>query len=230
MRERHAGGLVRECHGDLHLGNVVLFGTELTPFDCIEFNPELRWTDVIGETAFPVMDLHDRGHPRLAWLFLNAYLERSGDYGGIALLPFFLVYRAMVRAKIHGLRATQTGIDSNTRAALLDTGRTYLRLAETFIRHSAPVLLITHGLSGSGKSRIAGELMQQHGAIRIRSDIERKRLHGLAPRDRSSGQIGRGIYDDHATERLYQHLAGLAGRPPLRHAPPLCAGDRKSHV
>jgi len=210
MEQRRIAGAVREGHGDLHLGNIVLIEDRLVPFDCIEFNPELRWNDVIGEAAFPVMDLHDRGHPRLAWLFLNAYLECSGDYSGIALLPFFLVYRAMVRAKIHGLRAAQPGIDDNTRTALLDAGRTYLKLAETFTRRPVPVLMITHGLSGSGKSRIAGELMQQHGAIRIRSDIERKRQHGLAPQDRSSGQVGCGIYDDRATEHLYQHLAGLA--------------------
>lgn len=210
MAQRQAAGAVRECHGDLHLGNIVLIDNRLLPFDCIEFNPALRWNDVLSEAAFLVMDLHDRGSPRLAWLFLNSYLEDTQDYEGLALLPFHLVYRAMVRAKVHGLRATQPGLDPGKRASLLQASRTYLALAGKFAHRPHPALIITHGLSGSGKSRIAGELMQQCGAIRIRSDVERKRQHGLAPQDRSAGTVGGGIYSNQATAALYRHLAGLA--------------------
>jgi len=210
LEQRRVTGAVRECHGDLHLGNIVLIGDKLVPFDCIEFNPALRWNDVLSEAAFLVMDLHDRGSPRLAWLFLNAYLEHTGDYEGLALLPYYLVYRAMVRAKVHGLRAVQPGLDPGKRLSLLHASRTYLALAGAFARRPGPALIITHGLSGSGKSRIAGELMQQHGAVRIRSDVERKRRHGLAPLDTSASAVGGGIYSDRATADLYHHLAGLA--------------------
>src|SRR6266516_4567782 len=93
-------GFVRECHGDLHLGNIARIDGELTIFDCIEFNPALRWIDVMSEVAFTVMDLEDRGRADLSHRFLNAYLERTGDYSGLAVLRFYLVYRALVRAKI----------------------------------------------------------------------------------------------------------------------------------
>ena len=106
---RRTQGFVRECHGDLHLGNIVLIGDEPVPFDCIEFNPALRWIDVMDEIAFTVMDLLHRDHPEFAWRLLNACLEASGDYGGLAVLRFYLAYRATVRAKVCAIRAGQAG-------------------------------------------------------------------------------------------------------------------------
>ena len=105
---RRTQGFVRECHGDLHLGNIVLLGDEPVPFDCIEFNPALRWIDVMDEIAFSVMDLLHRDHPELAWRLLNAYLEAGGDYGGLSVLRFYLAYRATVRAKVCAIRVAQT--------------------------------------------------------------------------------------------------------------------------
>lgn len=208
---RIIAGAVRECHGDLHLGNIVLVEGKLVPFDCIEFSAALRWNDVMSEAAFLVMDLNDRGHPEWAWLFLNAYLECSGDYSGLALLRYYLVYRAMVRAKVHGIRAHQAGISESEQFRLLRSCRGYLDLASAFCRHRRPVLVITHGLSGSGKSRITEELMQRCGGIRIRSDIERKRRHGMSAADRGSSTVESGIYDERSTRGLYECLAQLAG-------------------
>src|SRR6185295_1695793 len=102
-------GFVRECHGDLHLGNIARIDGEPVIFDCIEFNKEMRWIDVMSEVAFTVMDLEDRAHAALAHRFLNAYLERTGDYAGLAVLPVYLAYRAVVRAKVALLRAAQDG-------------------------------------------------------------------------------------------------------------------------
>jgi uncharacterized protein len=203
-------GSVRDCHGDLHLGNIVSLDGVLTPFDCIEFNPSLRWNDVMSEVAFLAMDLHDRGRPGLAWLFLNAYLEHSGDYAGVAPLRFYLVYRAMVRAKVHGVRAHQPGLHMAERERLLNACRGYIELATAFSRREHPVLIITHGLSGSGKSRITTELMQKLGAVRIRSDVERKRSHGLSAQTRGSNAVEAGIYGEQATTELYGHLVELA--------------------
>ena len=212
MEQRRVAGAVRECHGDLHLGNIALLDDRLVAFDCLEFNPQLRWNDVLSEVAFLVMDLHDRGSPHLAWLFLNEYLGISGDYAGIPLLPFYLVYRAMVRAKVHALRANQPGLDQSRRDALLHATSTYLALAQKFAQHRRPALIITHGFSASGKSRVAGALMQQHGAIRLRSDVERKRLQGRAPLERGADGIAEGLYNDEATRSLYTHLADLAAK------------------
>ncbi|NNG12861.1 MAG: phosphotransferase, partial [Halobacteria archaeon] len=89
IRTRRHDGFVRECHGDLHLGNLALINGRITPFDCIEFNPKLRWIDVISEAAFLTMDLEDRGYPGLAYRFLNGYLQHSGDYAGVGLLRYY---------------------------------------------------------------------------------------------------------------------------------------------
>ncbi len=207
---RRAGGMVRECHGDLHLGNIVLVQDALIPFDCIEFSDALRWNDVMSETAFLVMDLMDRGAPELAWLFLNVYLQHTGDYEGLAVLRFYLVYRAMVRAKIHLIRARQTHGKEAEEARLAAAYRTYIALARSCARRGKPVLLAMHGLSGSGKSTIAADMMQWLGAIRIRSDVERKRLRGMSARERSASPLGGGLYAPDATRETYDRLAAIA--------------------
>jgi aminoglycoside phosphotransferase family enzyme len=107
FERRRGEGFVRECHGDLHLGNITMIDGRPVPFDCIEFNDELRWIDVMSEVAFLAMDLEDRGRRDLAWRFLNRYLEATGDYAGIPVLRFYLVYRALVRAKVHLIRSRQ---------------------------------------------------------------------------------------------------------------------------
>lgn len=205
MQARLMAGRVRECHGDMHLGNLVLLQGEPRLFDAIEFNPQLRWTDVIADVAFLVMDLQACRQPGLAWSFLNAWLEASGDYAGLALLPYYLCYRAMVRAKVAGIRSAQA--EGEARAAALAECRLYLNLATTYTCAAAPCLLITHGLSGSGKSRHSRELLARLGLIRLRADVERKRLAGLGSLDRSGSRLAADLYSPAMTARTYQHLA-----------------------
>ncbi|HUH93849.1 MAG TPA: AAA family ATPase [Casimicrobiaceae bacterium] len=207
---RVENGFVRECHGDLHLGNVARIDGELTVFDCIEFNPALRWIDVMSEIAFTVMDLEHRGRADLARRFLNAYLEITGDYAGLACLRFYLVYRAMVRAKVARLRAEQLAADDAGQAAIADY-RDHLRLAERYAATARPAIVITHGLSGSGKTTLSQALLEALGAVRVRSDVERKRLHGAGVRERDRTGIDRGIYASDATQATYERLATLAG-------------------
>ena len=210
MDARQSGASVRECHGDLHLGNIALIDGEITPFDCIEFSAELRWNDVASEVAFLVMDLIDRGRPDFAFLFLSGYLEITGDYNATAVLRFYLVYRAMVRAKVHCLRAHQPGMDDAERARLLGAFRGYLNLAKRFTLPPGPSLIIMHGLSGSGKSMVSRALLQALGAVRIRSDVERKRLHHMAMLERSACGVAAGIYTEETHQRVYHHLAQIA--------------------
>lgn len=207
---RLSSGWVRDCHGDLHLGNIALIDGEITPFDCIEFNAELRWNDVASEVAFLAMDLIDRGRPDFAFLFLNGYLEVGGDYGAVGVLRFYLVYRAMVRAKVHCLRAHQPQISDAEHMRLLAAYRGYLNLAKRFTLRRTPALIIMHGLSGSGKSMISQALLQAMGAIRIRSDVERKRLHGMPMLEHAADGVAAGIYSETVTQRVYGHLARLA--------------------
>jgi len=207
---RKRAGRVRECHGDLHLGNMVVTGGHPLPFDCIEFNDELRWIDVLSEVAFIVMDLHDRRRPDLAWRFLNRYLEASGDYEGLAVLRYYLVYRALVRAKVHLIRSQQPGLLKSDKSRLQTAFHGYLRLASQLSRAGGIALLITHGLSGSGKTTATQALIEHIGAVRVRSDVERKRLHGLKPLERSGSGRDSGIYTPAATEATYERLAAAA--------------------
>jgi len=210
--ERKAGGYIRECHGDLHLGNMILTDAgQITVFDCIEFNDDLRWIDVINDLAFLIMDLRFRNAGSLAQRALNTYLEYSGDFAGIALLPYYQVYRAMVRAKINAIQASQDDLSKPDRAAARALCRDYLRLALALTQKPRPFLLIAHGVSGSGKSRRTGQLLERFpGVIRIRSDVERKRLFGLAPLDDSGSVLGGGLYAPDASARTYARLLELA--------------------
>ncbi len=212
LRRRRKAGRVRECHGDLHLGNMVLLDDRLVMFDCIEFNPALRWIDTASEVAFVVMDLLHRGAPAFAHRFLNGYLEASGDYQALQVLDYFLVYRAMVRAKVAALRAAQCASGSAARAAALAEARGCVELAGAVARGRPRALVITHGLSGSGKTTLTAALVEQRGMIRVRSDVERKRLFGLAATARSDSGLGRGLYAAQATTRTYAVLEQRAAQ------------------
>jgi len=205
LRRRQHAGYVRECHGDLHLGNMALLDDRLVMFDCIEFNPALRWIDTASEIAFVVMDLLRRGAPAFAYRFLNGYLEATGDYEALQVLDYFLVYRAMVRAKVAAIRASQSA-GTAARAAALAEARAYLALAHGFTRRRLPALVITHGVSGSGKTTLTQALVEQLGLIRVRSDVERKRLFGFGRTARIGSGVGQGIYHAEATARTYAAL------------------------
>ena len=211
FRQRKADGFVRECHGDMHLRNLAWVDEQPLVFDCIEFNPQLRWIDIISEVAFLVMDLQDRAQPWLAWRCLNVWLEGCGDYAGLALLRFYLLYRALVRAKVEAIRAGQAGISETEQTAVLNACHVYLQLAESYTAANQPVLIITRGVSASGKSTLTQPLLEQLGAIRIRSDVERKRLFGLEPDTDQAAAVGGGIYTAAAGEQTYTRLAVLGG-------------------
>ena len=207
---RRDEGFVRECHGDLHLRNLLLLDGRIVPFDCVEFNPGFRWIDVMSEVAFLVMDLADHGLAAHATRFLDGYLEETGDYAGLACLRFYLVYRAMVRAKVASLRAHQLPAGTPERDRAERELRSYLRLAEGFVALERRALVLARGLSGSGKTVFSGLLVEELGAIRVRSDVERRRLHGLAAGEPSGAAVGGGIYAQDATRRTYARLADIA--------------------
>jgi len=208
--QRKAAGCIRECHGDLHLANIALFEDEVVIFDCLEFNERLRWIDVISDAAFLVMDLESRGQRALAWRFLNDYLHHGGDYEALLLLPYYLAYRAMVRAKVACIRLGQLGLSDDAKTAALEEFQNYLALAESYTRPRRPALLITHGLSGSGKTTITQPLLERLGAVRIRSDVERKRLFAMDSEQSAATAPAQGLYSASASERTYRRLAELA--------------------
>jgi aminoglycoside phosphotransferase family enzyme/predicted kinase len=252
LRERH----VRECHGDLHLGNVAQVAGKPTMFDCLEFSPALRWTDVMSDLAFMAMDLNSHGLHRLSNRLVNRYVEVTCDHAGLRVLRYYSVHRALVRAKVAALRDAQrevapSGEDRATAPALApapvpesmpadatanpgDPGpagkahrspvrplahavhhasapvRHYLDVALSSCRAAAPVLMVTHGFSGSGKTALTQSLLELCGAIRLRSDVERKWLFGMPASARSASALHQNLYSPHATEATQARLRELA--------------------
>lgn len=216
MLRRRDSGRVRECHGDLHCGNVVRWRGRLTPFDGIEFDPALRFIDVVNDIAFLSMDLAERGRPDLRHAALQAWCESSGDFAGLTLLPYYECYRALVRAKVAALSALQAPMPSTRRDDAVSTCRRYLDWAARRLAPRRPVLLLTCGLSGSGKTWLARAVAPSLGALHVRSDVERKRLAGLEPHQDSHSEPDGGIYTLEFNARTYQRLeecaaAALAG-------------------
>ena len=203
---RREQGFVRECHGDLHLGNIYYADGRAVPFDCIEFNAELRWIDVMADIGFTVMDLINHDLPALGYRLLNEYLARTGDYGGLRVLRWYLVYRAVVRAKVAAIRAGQ---DSEHEAELGGQCSHYLQLARRLAEPGRCALILMCGLSGTGKTTIARALAGELAAVHLRSDVERKRLHGLSLTESSHGR-GLDIYTRAASERTFERLSELA--------------------
>ncbi|MGE5616103.1 MAG: AAA family ATPase [Bacillota bacterium] len=210
LARRKAEGFVREGHGDLHLANIVLYEDRPVIFDCIEFSPALRWADVMSDVAFLMMDLIAHGRPRLAWRFLNAYLERTGDYGGLAVLRLYLVYRAMVRAKVACIRAAQLLPGHPQELEAEEEFASHIALAMRLIEPPKRGVVVMHGLSGSGKTTVSQALAESLGAVRIRSDVERKRSSGFDGLARTGAAVGAGLYTSRITDRTYEELASLA--------------------
>ena len=210
INDRQANGFVRECHGDLHLGNMALIDDLITPFDCIEFNAELRWIDTMSELAFVAMDLQARGYPGFSWRFINRCLHDNGDYAAVALLRYYFVYRALVRAKVEALRMRQVSSADNSSSLLYEEACRYLKLAITWSGNARPAMIFMHGFSGSGKSTVARQIVESLGAIQIRSDVERKHLFGLDQHEASGSGLGQDIYSPDASSQTYKRLAELA--------------------
>jgi len=204
--QRREAGRVRECHGDLHLGNIVMWEGQPRLFDGIEFNEGLRWIDVINDVAFLMMDLQEKGCGGQAWQLINRYLEFTGDYLGVAVLDYYRAYRAMVRAKVAAIRLHQNDLDPTTRQEVGAALEAYLALAASYTCPARPYLLLTSGLSGSGKTWVAQKLLQSLGLISLRSDVERKRLFGLGPLAHSDSAQDAGIYTPEASRRTYARL------------------------
>jgi hypothetical protein len=189
---------------------MVWLDEHVTFFDCLEFSDNLRWIDTMSEVAFLTMDLDDRGRVDLARRALNAYLEHTGDYDGLAVFGFYQVYRAMVRAKVACIRSSQGDLSDEEKRRVREEYLGYANLAERYTQTQRAALIITHGLSGSGKTWLSQQLLESLGIIRLRSDVERKRLHGLTPHARSGSAIDSGIYTVEAGRRTYARLAELA--------------------
>ena len=206
LMARRKEGFVRECHGDLHLANLVRLQNGLCAFDCLEFDANLRNIDVMSDTGFLFMDFLVRGRSDLGYAFIDGYLNYSGDYEGTALLPLFTEYRAMVRTKVAALRLDQTPDDTATAAKL----HQHIDWTTAYSQRSAGRLIVMHGVSGSGKSYWAGQLVSALGALRLRSDVLRKVSHGLSVTADGTAEVGESLYSSATSAEVYEHLARYA--------------------
>ncbi len=209
MQARIENGFFRECHGDLHLANIVRLEEGIRAFDCIEFSRELREIDVVADYAFLAMDFIARGAAGYGYLFVNRYLEKTGDYDGARLLPMYLLYRAMVRAKVAVIGHEQHAARTD-RAEDRHTIDRYCALARALTSDRRPVLVLMTGLSGSGKTWLSTRLVPALPALRLRSDLERRRMFGLGETAASQSAVGTGIYDAEADRKVYGRLLGAA--------------------
>lgn len=207
LRMREQCGAIRECHGDLHARNIVRWCGRLIPFDALEFDPKLRWIDVMNDVAFLVMDLVAHQRLDLAFAFLNAYLECTGDYDGVRHLAFYSVYRSLVRAMVDSMGAEK---DPTHREEFRKRLRLRVLTANALVNRAAPMLFIMHGVSGSGKSWMSKWLATKLGAIRIRSDVERKRLSGVSSSLPQKSGFAEGLYSPTFSHRTYARLLECA--------------------
>lgn len=207
LRRRAAQGRIRDCHGDLRSDSIYLSPEgEACIMDCIEFNRRFRYTDVAGDVAFLAMDLEFRGRPDLAEAFVRRYVEASGDGEMLQVLDFYRCYRAAVRGKVEGFRLRQPEVPPAEREEARALARRYFELACRYARRDWPVLLVTCGLAGSGKSSLAHAL----GLPVLSSDVVRKELAGLPPEERRPAPLGRGLYSPRMTRRTYRALTERA--------------------
>jgi aminoglycoside phosphotransferase family enzyme/predicted kinase len=208
LEQRRRSGKVCHCHGDLHLGNIVLLEGRPVLFDCLEFDEALASTDTLYDLAFLLMDLLHQERGALAQRLLNGYLDATWDDGGVALLPLFLACRAAIRAKVLGFGVAK-GADASA-AGEVAAARDYLGRALAYLDPPPARLVALGGVSGTGKSTLARELAPglgpAPGAGVLRSDVVRKRLHGVAPGDRLPSVA----YRKEASRPVYGALAERA--------------------
>jgi len=215
MQRRARGGSVKACHGDLHLGNILYLDGRFVPFDGVEFNEAFSQVEGLDEIAFLAMELSEHGYRPHARRLINRYVETTGDYESLLLLRYFLVYRAMVRAKVDLIRQTQSfrresSDDPSRKPSLSADGRRYLDYAEMLLRKPSPELWITYGLSGSGKSTASTKVIETRGYFRVRSDVQRKLIACRDPYEKTAVNELPKLYNAEMNTLTYQRLWTIA--------------------
>lgn len=210
LKKRVADHKIRDCHGDLHLEHICI-ADEIIIFDCIEFNERFRFSDVAAEAAFLTMDLDYNGYHEQAESFVKSYLKYSCDTDMLILLNFYRCYYAYVRGKVTSFRLDQKDLPDEERSQIEKTAKRYFDLAYTYAAHlEKPVLILTSGLMGCGKSYQARHLAARLEAGIIRTDVLRKKMLNINPTDRHHEKFGRGIYSDNISRLTYDRAYELA--------------------
>lgn len=197
---------IRECHGDLHLNNICYWQNKIQLFDRIEFNESFRFVDVMYDIAFTIMDLDVRKRQDLSNIFLNTYLEKTGDWKGLQVLNFYLCRQAYVRAKVTSMLLDDPNIDNFDKENAQQTAKNYYNLAWQYTQDSQGKMVVMSGLSGSGKSTVANYIAPKINAIHLRSDAIRKHLAGIPLNQAGDNSL----YTAEMNQKTYQSLLDLA--------------------
>ncbi|UKO96655.1 bifunctional aminoglycoside phosphotransferase/ATP-binding protein [Nostoc sp. UHCC 0870] len=205
FQRRIQNDYIRECHGDLHLRNICLWQDKILLFDCIEFNEPFRFVDVMFDIAYAVMDLEAQQRPDLSNAYLNTYVEQTGDWEGLEVLPIYLNRQSYVRAKVTSFLLDDPSVPATVKEEASKTAAQYYKLAWEYTKPKQGKLILMSGLSGSGKSTTAKYLARQTGAIHLRSDAVRKHLGGIPLYERG----GDDLYTPEMTQKTYARLLNL---------------------
>lgn len=201
---RLQAGRIREGHGDLHAGNVCFAEEGVVAYDCIEFNRRFRCADVACDLAFLTMDLDRRGYPGFSKYLERRYAAAAEDEELTELSGFYKQYRAVVRAKVAAMTASDPAVQQEAREELRRGARSYVQLAVGY--DLPPALILMCGLPASGKSWSAQALAQVLRAPVLHSDVRRKVLGGIARTTRVQDGYGAGLYSQAAKQRTYDSL------------------------
>jgi len=204
FRDRVKKGRIRDCHGDLRAAHVC-FTDGISIYDCIEFDDTFRYVDVASEVAFLAMDFDHLGQAELSRHFVNTYVEVSQDNRLREILKFYKCYRAYSRGRAESFRLDDPGTDPDEKEQITREARGYFDLAWFYTR-SKPVLFITTGLVGTGKSTLAHALAGRLGLVVIASDVTRKQLAGIPLTDHRYEEVGTGIYSPEFTHKTYEEM------------------------
>ena len=203
---------IKDCHGDLHSGNIVL-SDKIYIFDCIEFNERFRYCDVTSDIGFLAMDLDYLNHPFLSSYLIRRYIEKSGDEDILEMLNFYKSYRAYVRGKVIGFRLDDSNIEEIEKKEIIKTAEKYYRLSYYYasllsvdLQIDRPIVFVVSGLSGTGKSTLASKLVVDYNAYYLNTDIVRKEIAGIDKFERHHDPINTGLYSEEKVDYTYEKV------------------------
>ena len=211
---RIKNNFIKDCHGDLHSGNIVLFNDKICIFDCIEFNKRFRYSDIASDIAFLAMDLDFLGQAYLSSYLIEKYVEKSQDNNIFNVLNFYKCYRAYIRGKVTGFKINDSNIDKSEKDKMIDISKKYFDLAyyysQLFSRknkkNSKPILFITTGLTGTGKTTIARKIAVDYKAQIISTDSVRKEILGIDKYERHYDAYNTGLYSPKKMIETYDKI------------------------
>jgi aminoglycoside phosphotransferase family enzyme/predicted kinase len=219
FEKRIKNGFIHDCHGDLHTGNIVILDGKICIFDCIEFNKRFRFSDVASDIGFLAMDLDFLGYPYYSSYLIEQYVEKSKDTGIFDVLNFYKCYRAYVRGKVAGFKLNDSNIKESEKQEIIKNATKYFDLAKYYaslfsfkLKQEKPVLFITSGLTGTGKTTVARKIAVDYSAYVVDTDSVRKEIQGIDKFEKHHDEYNTGLYSPEKMAYTYERVFEKAGK------------------